>query len=179
MNCEWWWTARFLRNDSLLVYVTLECQNQPLSHLHPKWQFSSILRPVSPLKSTGYRPSVRSKCRRFRVKALLYWAAIIIFKDRTWNFIHSLLLLLLWWWWWWWWFYHYYACNRSSVCVSGCGRSGIDLLYTVSYLWYPSIGAATVVVVGLIVSFITGTGLPHTRAILKVSSTRPWWKRDC
>ncbi|XP_041356385.1 sodium-coupled monocarboxylate transporter 1-like [Gigantopelta aegis] len=34
--------------------------------------------------------------------------------------------------------------------------SGISLLYTVSYLWLPSIGAATVVVVGLIVSFITG-----------------------
>ncbi|XP_041355396.1 sodium-dependent multivitamin transporter-like [Gigantopelta aegis] len=34
--------------------------------------------------------------------------------------------------------------------------SGISLLYTVSYLWLPSIGAATVVVVGLLVSFITG-----------------------
>ena len=32
----------------------------------------------------------------------------------------------------------------------------MELLYTVSYLWYPSIGLATVVVVGLIVSFITG-----------------------
>ncbi|KAK7096188.1 sodium-coupled monocarboxylate transporter 1-like isoform X1 [Littorina saxatilis] len=34
--------------------------------------------------------------------------------------------------------------------------SGIELLYTVSYLWYPSIGAATVIIVGLIVSFATG-----------------------
>ncbi|PVD36488.1 hypothetical protein C0Q70_03472 [Pomacea canaliculata] len=34
--------------------------------------------------------------------------------------------------------------------------TGIDKLYTISYLWYPSIGTATVVVVGLIVSFITG-----------------------
>ncbi|KAL8584030.1 hypothetical protein ACOMHN_022370 [Nucella lapillus] len=34
--------------------------------------------------------------------------------------------------------------------------SGIDLLYTVSYLWYPSIGVAIVIIVGLLVSFITG-----------------------
>ncbi|KAK3094561.1 hypothetical protein FSP39_003422 [Pinctada imbricata] len=34
--------------------------------------------------------------------------------------------------------------------------TGIDKLYTISYLWYPSIGTATVVVVGLIVSFMTG-----------------------
>nr|KAG5688219.1 hypothetical protein BaRGS_003118 [Batillaria attramentaria] len=34
--------------------------------------------------------------------------------------------------------------------------SGIELLYTVSYLWYPAIGMATVIVVGLIISFITG-----------------------
>ncbi|XP_076438815.1 sodium-coupled monocarboxylate transporter 1-like [Babylonia areolata] len=37
--------------------------------------------------------------------------------------------------------------------------SGLDVLYTVSYMWYPSIGAATVVVIGLIVSFITGESL--------------------
>ena len=35
-------------------------------------------------------------------------------------------------------------------------RTGIDALYTVSYLWYPSIGMATAVIVGLIVSSITG-----------------------
>ncbi|XP_076438939.1 sodium-coupled monocarboxylate transporter 1-like [Babylonia areolata] len=34
--------------------------------------------------------------------------------------------------------------------------SGIELLYTVSYLWYPSIGVATVIIVGLVISFITG-----------------------
>ncbi|CAC5405082.1 VPS13A_C [Mytilus coruscus] len=34
--------------------------------------------------------------------------------------------------------------------------SGISDLYKVSYLWYPSIGAATVVVVGMIVSAVTG-----------------------
>lgn len=40
--------------------------------------------------------------------------------------------------------------------VGLCEVTGIDKLYTISYLWYPSIGTATVVVVGLIVSFITG-----------------------
>ncbi|KAL3885461.1 hypothetical protein ACJMK2_025517 [Sinanodonta woodiana] len=34
--------------------------------------------------------------------------------------------------------------------------SAVERLYTVSYLWYPSIGAATAVIVGLIVSFATG-----------------------
>ncbi|XP_052788010.1 sodium-coupled monocarboxylate transporter 1-like [Mya arenaria] len=34
--------------------------------------------------------------------------------------------------------------------------SGIQLLYTVSYLWYPSIGVATVIIVGLFVSLISG-----------------------
>ncbi|XP_052220142.1 sodium-coupled monocarboxylate transporter 1-like isoform X1 [Dreissena polymorpha] len=34
--------------------------------------------------------------------------------------------------------------------------SGVQLLYTVSYLWYPSIGMATVIVVGLFVSLVTG-----------------------
>lgn len=37
-------------------------------------------------------------------------------------------------------------------------RVGIQHLYTVSYLWYPAIGATTTVVIGLIVSFITGKG---------------------
>ncbi|XP_021356513.1 sodium-dependent multivitamin transporter-like isoform X3 [Mizuhopecten yessoensis] len=39
--------------------------------------------------------------------------------------------------------------------------TGISKLYTVSYLWYPSIGAATVVVIGLIVSFCTGANGTH------------------
>ena len=33
---------------------------------------------------------------------------------------------------------------------------GIDRLYTMSYIWYSSLGVLTCVVVGLIVSFITG-----------------------
>ncbi|XP_060082920.1 sodium-coupled monocarboxylate transporter 1-like [Ylistrum balloti] len=35
------------------------------------------------------------------------------------------------------------------------------VLYTVSYLWYPSIGAATVVIIGLVVSFCTGANGTH------------------
>jgi hypothetical protein len=35
-------------------------------------------------------------------------------------------------------------------------RSGLSLFYGVSYLWFNSIGTATVIVVGLVVSFITG-----------------------
>ncbi|KAK7096189.1 hypothetical protein V1264_005513 [Littorina saxatilis] len=44
----------------------------------------------------------------------------------------------------------------STTTVAPQELSGIQPLYTVSYLWYSSIGAATVVVVGLIVSFCTG-----------------------
>ncbi|XP_048750733.2 sodium-coupled monocarboxylate transporter 1-like [Ostrea edulis] len=33
---------------------------------------------------------------------------------------------------------------------------GLDVLYTISYVWYPAIGAATVVFVGLLVSLVTG-----------------------
>lgn len=44
----------------------------------------------------------------------------------------------------------------ATTAAASDELSGIDLLYTVSYLWYPSIGTATVIVVGLIVSFITG-----------------------
>ena len=43
-------------------------------------------------------------------------------------------------------------------------REGINRLYLVSYLWYPAIGAATTVVIALIVSSIKGdnnTG-PHS-----------------
>ncbi|KAL5020353.1 hypothetical protein ScPMuIL_003245 [Solemya velum] len=39
--------------------------------------------------------------------------------------------------------------------------SGIDVMYTISYLWFPAIGAATVVIAGLLVSFMTG----HTRLV--------------
>ncbi|XP_048251305.1 sodium-coupled monocarboxylate transporter 1-like isoform X2 [Haliotis rufescens] len=35
-------------------------------------------------------------------------------------------------------------------------HAGISALYTVSYLWYPAIGGGTVIVVGLIVSAVTG-----------------------
>ena len=60
--------------------------------------------------------------------------------------------------------------SGDLISLSGV-RSGIDLLYSVSYLWYSSIGAATVIIVGLIVSFITGTSkLHHPRATLTVSS---------
>ncbi|KAK7467994.1 hypothetical protein BaRGS_00036772, partial [Batillaria attramentaria] len=43
-----------------------------------------------------------------------------------------------------------------ATSVTETGLSGIDQLYTISYLWYGSIGTGTVVVVGLIVSVITG-----------------------
>lgn len=38
--------------------------------------------------------------------------------------------------------------------------TGLDRLYLVSYLWYPAIGASTVVVVGLLVSLLTGCSDP-------------------
>ncbi|CAH1790095.1 unnamed protein product [Owenia fusiformis] len=40
--------------------------------------------------------------------------------------------------------------------TAGSPLTGIDSLYTVSYLWYPSIGAATAIILGLIVSCLTG-----------------------
>ena len=51
-------------------------------------------------------------------------------------------------------------------------REGINRLYLVSYLWYPAIGAATTVVIALIVSSIKGdnnTG-PHSNAVKTFSS---------
>ncbi|XP_076087503.1 sodium-coupled monocarboxylate transporter 1-like [Mytilus galloprovincialis] len=44
----------------------------------------------------------------------------------------------------------------STTVMPDESSGGISDLYKVSYLWYPSIGAATVVVVGMIVSAITG-----------------------
>ncbi|XP_071098413.1 sodium-coupled monocarboxylate transporter 1-like isoform X1 [Haliotis cracherodii] len=47
--------------------------------------------------------------------------------------------------------------TMSSIMTTGpVEYTGVSALYTVSYLWYPAIGAATVIVVGLIVSAITG-----------------------
>ncbi|XP_069102394.1 sodium-coupled monocarboxylate transporter 1-like isoform X2 [Argopecten irradians] len=51
------------------------------------------------------------------------------------------------------------AVNISAPVVEEI--TGINHLYTVSYLWYPSIGAATVVIIGLIVSFCTGANGTH------------------
>jgi len=50
------------------------------------------------------------------------------------------------------------------VCIS----SGIQRLYTVSYMWYSGIGVCTVVVVGLIVSFITGMCSINSSMFLKI-----------
>ena len=52
-------------------------------------------------------------------------------------------------------------------------REGINRLYLVSYLWYPAIGAATTVVIALIVSSIKGdnnTG-PHSNTAVKTFSS--------
>ncbi|XP_067653795.1 sodium-coupled monocarboxylate transporter 1-like [Haliotis asinina] len=46
--------------------------------------------------------------------------------------------------------------TMSSIVTADVEYTGVSALYTVSYLWYPSIGATTVVLVGLIVSAITG-----------------------
>ncbi|XP_048236772.1 sodium-coupled monocarboxylate transporter 1-like isoform X1 [Haliotis rufescens] len=49
--------------------------------------------------------------------------------------------------------------TMSTIMTTAGGTveyTGISALYTVSYLWYPAIGAATSIVVGLIVSAITG-----------------------
>ncbi|XP_053387058.1 sodium-coupled monocarboxylate transporter 1-like [Mercenaria mercenaria] len=48
-----------------------------------------------------------------------------------------------------------------STTVTPAELSGVDLLYTVSYLWYPSIGMATAIIVGLIVSFATAPLFPQ------------------
>ena len=52
-------------------------------------------------------------------------------------------------------------------------REGINRLYLVSYLWYPAIGAATTVVIALIVSSIKGdnnTG-PNSNTAVKTFSS--------
>ncbi|XP_046581754.1 LOW QUALITY PROTEIN: sodium-coupled monocarboxylate transporter 1-like [Haliotis rubra] len=51
------------------------------------------------------------------------------------------------------------STTMSSIVTTAGGPveyTGISALYTVSYLWYPAIGAATVIVVGLVVSALTG-----------------------
>ncbi|XP_052084969.1 sodium-coupled monocarboxylate transporter 1-like [Mytilus californianus] len=50
----------------------------------------------------------------------------------------------------------YVTSTEMTTTVMSDESSGISDLYKVSYLWYPSIGAATVVVVGMIVSAVTG-----------------------
>lgn len=46
--------------------------------------------------------------------------------------------------------------TTTSMPAPAHEPSGVELLYTVSYLWYPSIGMATSVVVGLLTSLVTG-----------------------
>ncbi|XP_056002759.1 sodium-coupled monocarboxylate transporter 1-like [Ostrea edulis] len=46
--------------------------------------------------------------------------------------------------------------NMTTTTTPVPPIEGLDVLYTISYLWYPSIGMATVVVVGLLVSLVTG-----------------------
>ncbi|KAK3580515.1 hypothetical protein CHS0354_009467 [Potamilus streckersoni] len=46
--------------------------------------------------------------------------------------------------------------SATTTAAAYYQLSTVEYLYTVSYLWYPSIGVATAVVVGLIVSFATG-----------------------
>ncbi|XP_062612874.1 sodium-coupled monocarboxylate transporter 1-like [Saccostrea cucullata] len=46
--------------------------------------------------------------------------------------------------------------NMTTTTTPVPPIEGVDVLYTISYLWYPSIGTATVVIVGLFVSLITG-----------------------
>lgn len=41
-------------------------------------------------------------------------------------------------------------------------RNDVLALYKVSYLWYTAIGAGTVIIIGLIVSFISGANDPST-----------------
>ncbi|KAH3802713.1 sodium-coupled monocarboxylate transporter 2-like [Dreissena polymorpha] len=48
------------------------------------------------------------------------------------------------------------AAIISTTTAAVTELSGVKLLHTVSYQWYSSIGMATVIVVGLFVSFVTG-----------------------
>ena len=54
--------------------------------------------------------------------------------------------------------------GRIFTCIYCFPREGIEKMYTVSYLWFPAIGSATTVIVGLLVSLIAGNvkvGLSH------------------
>ncbi|XP_078329162.1 sodium-coupled monocarboxylate transporter 1-like [Crassostrea virginica] len=46
--------------------------------------------------------------------------------------------------------------SNVTTTTTHSSVEGLDVLYTISYLWYPSIGAAAVVIVGLLVSLLTG-----------------------
>lgn len=54
-----------------------------------------------------------------------------------------------------------HKCFNITLFLCVETRSGIDELYTLSYLWYTAVGILTTVVVGIIVSFLTGIPSMH------------------
>ena len=53
-------------------------------------------------------------------------------------------------------------CVCVSVCVSVCVcfRTGLNRIYTLSFLWYPTLALVVAVVVGILVSAVSGKPLP-------------------
>ena len=62
------------------------------------------------------------------------------------------------------------ACPTCGTQLVDCCRSGLDLFYSVSYLWYPVIGMGVSFCVGLIASTIISNRLHQ-----KIHDTRCGW----
>ncbi|CAL1538590.1 unnamed protein product [Lymnaea stagnalis] len=51
--------------------------------------------------------------------------------------------------------------NLTMASSGGGGRHGFEYFYSISYLWFSTIGMLAVIIIGLVVSFITGANSIH------------------
>lgn len=51
--------------------------------------------------------------------------------------------------------------NVTMTSSGSGGRQGLDYFYSISYMWFSTIGMLAVIIVGLVVSFITGANSMH------------------
>lgn len=54
---------------------------------------------------------------------------------------------------------HVNKCFYVSVCLVCSKPSGLQRFYSLSYMWYSGFSCSTVILIGLIVSFLTGRGV--------------------
>ncbi|BFZ26140.1 hypothetical protein BsWGS_29179 [Bradybaena similaris] len=66
--------------------------------------------------------------------------------------------------------------NTTAMPTITPDRSGLDVFYSISYLWFNSVGFATTIIVGLLVSFITGA---NAKSEVPTKYQIPFFSRLC